>query len=116
MIAGPYPEENRIVRSWPAAQTGESYYQTEDGRVWKTTFHTETITGVSYGSIEGDRMVSPPRSRSVTFYPRPTLNLKPIPVEYPEVAKALPVKPERPQRRGQGVKFVGGGPMRRRWR
>lgn len=75
MIAGPYPDDLRIVRTWPAGGTGESYYQTEDGRVWKTSFYQETITGVSYGSIEGDRMISPPRSRGYW----PSSNRRPPP-------------------------------------
>lgn len=116
MIAGPYPEDNRIIRTWPGPQTGESYYQTEDGRVWKTVFHMETITGVTYGSIEGDRMISPPRSARVPMWLPPKLDLKPIPVEYPEVTRPLSATPRRPQRRVTSTAFVGAGAMRRRWR
>lgn len=117
MIAGPYPSESRIVRTWPAAQTGESYYETDDGRVWKTTFSTPTITGVEYGSLEGDRITSPPRarwgypSRVPQFFDRP----KPFPAPH-EVAEPPLPKPA-PKRVLAALRsFVGAGTMHRRWR
>ncbi len=118
MIAGPYPVSVRIIRTRPGALTGDTIYETEDGRVWVTTSGTPAITGVTYASVEGDRMISPPRSygyppprREPRFFDRP----KPVPM--PEEAAEAP----RPRRKPKALQkalegFVGAGPMKRRWR
>lgn len=51
-------EGTRIIRTWQNDNclTGESMYQTEDGRVWKSTTHTPTMTGVTYGTVRGGRI------------------------------------------------------------
>ena len=117
MIAGPYPEDLRIVTSWAGPQTGDSYYRTEDGRVWVTTLQTPTITGVNYGSVVGNRIISPPRSS--TYWPRraPVVSRPASPL--PDAEER--VEPPRPGRAPKTiltppVSFVGAGPMHRRWR
>jgi hypothetical protein len=48
-----------IVRTWSdqSCGTGESYYQTADGQVWKTCrFFSPHVTGVSYGTVKKGRM------------------------------------------------------------
>ncbi len=37
----------QIVRTWPGRGTGDSYYETEDGRIWHTSYGTPAITGVT---------------------------------------------------------------------
>lgn len=48
----------RIIRTWAdrTCGTGESFYQTEDGVIWKTVWSTPTKTGVTYGKVQGDRI------------------------------------------------------------
>ena len=56
----PTDSGSKIIRTWtsPTAPTGEgTYYETENGRVWKTTIQTPTITGVSYADLRDGRMV-----------------------------------------------------------
>lgn len=113
MIAGPFPESNRIVRSWAGARTGETCYETEDGRVWRTTFGLPTITGVDYGTIEGDLMYSPPRFRGTPIR-WPTIKFRPPPEKEPEV-RVTP-RPAKPKGKVAPIEFVGAGSMRRRWR
>jgi hypothetical protein len=119
VIAGPYPASVRIIRSWPGPQTGDSYYETEDGRVWVTTSSSSPpITGVTYASVEGDQMVYPPRARAhppppprIEFFDRP----KPLPA--PEEVSLAPEPTRRPKARlAPPASFVGAGPMHRRWR
>ena len=47
-----------ITRTWQDAScgTGESYYQTKDGTVWKTVQSTPAVTGVRYGKLSGGRV------------------------------------------------------------
>lgn len=55
----PTDSGSKIVRSWtsPTAPTGEgTYYELEDGTVWKTTLSTPTITGVRYGDLRDGRI------------------------------------------------------------
>jgi hypothetical protein len=112
VIAGPFPESNRIVRSWPGALTGETCYETEDGRVWRDVVFMPTITGVTYGSVEGSRVVSPPRSYQTIR--GPILKLRPPPEKEPEI-RVFP-RPAKPKGKVAPTEFVGAGSMRRRWR
>ena len=50
----PEQKGSRIVREWPAEQTGESYKVTEDGTLWKTNFYPEDVTGVVHGVRRGN--------------------------------------------------------------
>lgn len=50
---------NRIVNVRPGPQTGDSYFYTEDGRVWVATTDMTPRTGVSFGYVDGDRIVPP---------------------------------------------------------
>ena len=119
MIAGAYPTELRIVRTWPGPQTGDSYYETEDGRVWITrSSYGPELTGVTYGSVIGDRMVTPPRA-SAYPPPPPRIQFFDRPKPFPEADEV--VEPPRPVRRPKArlappASFVGAGPMHRRWR
>jgi hypothetical protein len=51
-----------VVASWQTSScgTGESYYRTADGRVWRTVSTTPTLTGAMYGTTDG-RTHSPKR-------------------------------------------------------
>lgn len=46
----------RIVEQWPGRGTGDVYSRTEDGRVWHTTYSSETLTGQEIGYQRGGRM------------------------------------------------------------
>ena len=118
-MIGSYPTELRIVRTWPGPGTGDSYYMTEDGRTWVTRpSYDPYVTGDTWGTVVGDRMITPPRSSGVPLYPRgPLFFDRPKPMPPADDVVAQP-KPERPPRRLQRpvAGFVGAGPMKRRWR
>jgi hypothetical protein len=44
---------SQIVRSWPAEGTCESYYQTADGRVWKTDLSPHSADSSTTGVARG---------------------------------------------------------------
>lgn len=65
MAPGPSVEAPRkIIREWAAEGTGDSYYQTADGRVWVTdhNWDSEPATGGEKGTVNGGRM--DPRSQN----------------------------------------------------
>ncbi len=51
---------SQIVRSWGAEGTGESYYQTADGRIWKTDLSPYSVststTGEQRGYLNGNHV------------------------------------------------------------
>lgn len=52
-------DSSRIVRTSPGAGTGETIYETADGRRWRTIFHDPPsggTTGQTIGYVDGDRM------------------------------------------------------------
>jgi len=55
----PTDSGSKIVRSWSSlgALTGEgTRYETEDGRVWRSTIQGDYVSGNTYANIKSDKM------------------------------------------------------------